>query len=113
MRRRRGAGRREWGACAREVGRRRSLELATDECLELRAGDAEVLACLDERGAGGVERALRGEEIEKRGCAERVPLLLHADVFACRLDGDLLERDALLRGAQGAELLDEILLGGQ
>ena len=30
-----------------------------------------------------------------------------------RRDGHLLERDALLRGAQGAELMHEVLLRGQ
>ena len=54
---------------------------------------------------------LRGEEIEQGGRAERVPLLLHAtsSVAQRRM---LLERDALLRRAQGAEA-ERVLLSAQ
>src|SRR6185503_10303228 len=97
---------REWRACARENDERRSLELPSDERLELRARDPEVLTCLDEGRPCRVERGLRSEHVEQRGRAERVPLPLDAEV----LDGSgyrlLLQRDALLRRAEGGELLD-------
>ena len=83
------------------------------ERLELRACDAEVLPCLDERGARPVQRGLRCEHVEQRGRTECVALLLYAKVFLCGVDAGLLNDDALLRGTDGAELLYERLLCGE
>jgi hypothetical protein len=50
------------------------------------------------------------QHVEQRRGAEGVPLPLHAQVFHRRGDRDLLQRDALLRGAELGDLLDERLL---
>src|SRR5690606_22824881 len=85
------------------------LQVAADEGLDLRLGRAGIQASLDEVAAGLVERGLRIQDVEQRRGAERVALLLHAEVFLAGGDAGELDLDAHLGGAEGADLLDELL----
>src|SRR5690606_34428001 len=64
-------------------GRRRArlLQVAADERLDLGLGRARVEARLDQRAARVVECALRREQVQQRGGAEVVALLLDAQVL--------------------------------
>src|SRR5258706_10607822 len=79
------------------------------QCLELRPRHTPVVARLDEIVPRLVERRLRGQHVEQRGDADRVLLLLLAQVLGGRLDRRALGGDALLRGVELAQRLGEAL----
>src|SRR5258706_10395851 len=73
--------------------------------LELRPRHAPVVARLDEIVPRLIQRRLRGQRVEQGGDADRVLLLLLAQVFEGRLDGRALRGDALLGRVELAQRL--------
>src|SRR3954447_12134635 len=85
-------------------------QVAADDRFDLSTRDSIVLTGLNQRGAGLVERGLRGEQVKQRRSAQRIPLLLHAKVLLSGSDRSQLNDDPFFRRMQRTELLNQALL---
>src|SRR4051812_8492179 len=93
-----------------QAGNADLLQVLPDNGLDLGPGGSVIETRLNQRLPGRVEGVLRRGDLELRGRAEVVPLLLHAKVFLRGLYRQLLDVDALFGRAKRGKLLEDILL---